>query len=802
MALITSDNQQSNLPQQNHSQVLVKEIRKYLNYWYLIVLSLILSLIVLTSALRYVTNQYESRINIKIVDQTTKETVNISNMLGGGKSGVNLDNEKEGLKSFRLSEKIVRQLNLCTYIYSKGYFKSVEMWDDAPFIVTFTDSVGLVDNRSFSMKININKGGYTRSFLEGTFDQQQFEFGKVYAWNGLNYRIDLKPRLNTAMVSGTSYVVTKITMKEAVESLAGSLDVNPASKQGDVLTIKVIGPIKKKSEDILNALVNEYNKDGMADRQLIYKNTINFVNDRLNYLYNELDSIETGIESYLVNNDMISIDAEAAVTAGKKYGTEERIVALEGQIEMAKYLDKLLRFDGNSRLLPENIGVENANINDIINTYNNVVLERSKLSASAGDNNPAVKQLNARVEELQANAMKSLRNYQAELTLQLQTLQRLQSANNAKFRQVPAKEKALRSIERKQSIKESLYLVLLQKREEAAINLASTTPSVKFLDDATSMIDPISPNRKMLYTIAVLLGLGLPIGFLFLVFKLDTKVRNSDDVTSASPRIPLIAEIPRVAEQKKQVTKHDNSPLAEAFRILRTNINFMLPVDLQGKAPVIMVTSTIKGEGKTFNSRNLSFVYATTNKRVLLIGSDLRNPQLHKYLQEVKSLGGLSDYLHDPEFKWKDHVLEKVLDNTHLDILLSGSVPPNPAELLTNGRFELLLNEAKTMYDYIIVDTAPSLLVTDTMLIAHLADLIVYVTSVKVTEKRLINYSKELKDSGKFNNVAYVLNNVIQPSFSYKYGYKYGYSYNYGYGYGYGQDKDQVKRPWWQFWRK
>jgi capsular exopolysaccharide synthesis family protein len=368
---------------------------------------------------------------------------------------------------------------------------------------------------------------------------------------------------------------------------------------------------------------------------------------------------------------------------------------------------------------------------------------------------------------------------------------------------VPAKEKALRSIERKQSIKESLYLVLLQKREEAAINLASTTPSVKFLDDATSLIDPISPNRKMLYTIAVLLGLGIPIGILFMVFKLDTKVRNSDDVTSASPRIPLIAEIPRVAEQKKQVTKHDNSPLAEAFRMLRTNINFMLPLDLKGQAPVIMVTSTIKGEGKTFCSMNLSFVYATTNKKVLLIGSDLRNPQLHKYLNEVKSLGGLSDYLHDPTFNWKEHVLEKVLDTTHLDILLSGSVPPNPAELLTNGRFELLLNEARELYDYVIVDTAPSLLVTDTMLIAHLADLMVYVTSVRITEKRLINFSKELKDQGKFNNVAYVLNNVVQPSFSYKYGYKYGYSYNYGYGYGYGQDKDQVaKKPWWRFWAK
>ena len=197
----------------------MKEIRKYINYWYLIVLSLIISLILVTSALRYVTNQYESRINIKIVDQTTKETVNISNALSGSKSGVNLDNEKEGLKSYRLSEKIVRQLNLCTYVYSKGYFKSVEMWDDAPFIVEFTDSLPMVDNRSFSMKINVNKGGYTRSIIEGTFDQEQFEFGKIYSWNGLNYRISLKPKLNTAMVSGTSYVITKITMKEAVESL-------------------------------------------------------------------------------------------------------------------------------------------------------------------------------------------------------------------------------------------------------------------------------------------------------------------------------------------------------------------------------------------------------------------------------------------------------------------------------------------------------------------------------------------------------------------------------------------------------
>jgi capsular exopolysaccharide synthesis family protein len=649
----------------------------------------------------------------------------------------------------------------------------------------------VLDETGFDIQVKITEEGYERT--NGALNKKEkisLKFGETDSVSGLHFFLTLKDARESRNLLGQTFTVSRIQKDAAIEGLSDLLQINKTSKDGDIISISIQGTNKDKNEDILNTLVQEYNSDGMADKQIIAQSTISFINDRLFELYDELDSIEYSIEKYLVQNDMVSIESDAEITTTQKYGYQEKINELNNQLQLSFILEKALKSDKKFGLIPDNIGVSNAGVNNLVSAYNSAVLQRNKLAASAGENNPELKFLNAALLEQERNTLKTIANYRSELTLSLNTLNKFQVESNARFKSIPNKGKTLRSIGRKQGIKESLYLLLLQKREEAGITLASTAPSVKLLDYASTRLDPVSPKRLQIFILSILFSIALPIAILFLKFALDNKIHDSDDVTIASPNIPLIAELPKVAEDKRQVKETDNSPLAEAFRMLRTNVNYMLPIDLKGKAPIIMVTSTIKGEGKTFTSMNLAFVYANTNKKVLLIGSDMRNPQLHKYLNIEKEILGLSNFLHDSQTAYKDLIIKNAMGNNCFDVLLAGNIPPNPAELLTNGRLSLLLEDVRKEYDYIIVDTAPSLLVTDTLLIAPLADILLYVCSVKITEKRLMNFSKELKEEGKFNNIAYVLNNVLQPAYAYKYGYRYAYGYNYGYGYGYGADAE------------
>ena len=342
---------------------------------------------------------------------------------------------------------------------------------------------------------------------------------------------------------------------------------------------------------------------------------------------------------------------------------------------------------------------------------------------------------------------------------------------------------------------------MLQKREEASVAKAITTPSLKVVDYAMTNHVPIAPKRGIIYFIALFIGLIIPFGIVYVIFLLDTKIHSKLDLERLSPNIPVVAEIPFIVEENRIITKNDRSVLAESFRILRTNINYLFPLKKAGECPVVYTCSSIKGEGKTFVSLNLALTFASMDKKVLLLGADLRNPQLHKYLKLNKNRVGLSNFLYDITTDWKNLINEKALNNEFLSIVFAGSVPPNPAELLSNGRFEELLNILKKHFDYIIVDTAPTILVTDTLLISQLADITVYVTRADHTDKKLLSYSKGLKEQGKLLNMSYVINNVggekgYGYGYDYKYSYGYTYGYNYGYGYGYGEEDDEnAKKP-------
>ncbi|CAI8242312.1 MAG: Tyrosine-protein kinase YwqD [Flavobacteriaceae bacterium] len=404
------------------------------------------------------------------------------------------------------------------------------------------------------------------------------------------------------------------------------------------------------------------------------------------------------------------------------------------------------------------------------------------LKTSAGASNPQYKVLLRELQDLRKALEISLQVFE----LQLNNKQKALIAKNKTYTntllEIPEKQKYIRNIERQKMIKETLYLFLLERLEEASINNAITETSMQVVEYASSYWDPISMNPKDSYTKAVLYGLAIPLIIIYLMLFFDTKIKSVHDLKTILDPVPNLGELPMIKKDFILSKKDDNSALSEAFRILSSNLNFVLPVQQNKKAHVIVSTSTIKGEGKTFTSVNLAFVEANLGKKVLLIGADLRNPQIHKSIANVHNEKGLSNLLHDAAISRKD-LVQKIEGFDTLDIIPAGPVPPNAPQLLNNGRLQLFVQQAKQDYDLIIIDSAPTLLVTDTFLITPLADVTIFVLRYGYTDKALLNFIKDVDQAGKIKNIVTVLNGITRNN---TYGYGYNYSYNnYGYSYGY-----------------
>ncbi|MDG1426722.1 MAG: polysaccharide biosynthesis tyrosine autokinase, partial [Flavobacteriales bacterium] len=444
--------------------------------------------------------------------------------------------------------------------------------------------------------------------------------------------------------------------------------------------------------------------------------------------------------------------------------------------------------------LPSNIGINSTAINLLIGSYNEKVLEHKRLLQSAGPNNPVTLASNNLINDSRSSIIFSLQTY----INQLSNLKEKQINEFNKFDKqlvsLPLNEKLLRNINRNQETKEALYLFLLQKREEAEVSYAVTEPSIKVVEYAISKSIPLSPKPNLIYLGALLIGLLLPFSVLYIFFMYNTKIQTREDVLEKTKDLNIIAEVPffDVSDtQKIFINPKDRSLVSESFRMLMSNSKYLLEPN---QCSVLTVTSSIKGEGKTLTAINLANAFASLDKKVLLVGCDLRNPQLHKYMGEDKNQEGIVNFLVDSKHNWKDTLLQPFPEFKSLDVILCGVIPPNPLNLINNGNIDVFLEEAKKDYDYIILDSAPTLLVADSQTILEKSDAVIYLTRCNLTEKELLNHVLKLN---KNNNLGVVLNGVGEKNaytygygYGYSYGYKYNYSYNYGYGYGYSEDSN------------
>ncbi|OBX25537.1 capsular exopolysaccharide synthesis family protein [Gelidibacter algens] len=766
----------------DQGELIKYEVRKYLRYWVWFVIGVVIALSIAFLYLRYTNNIYNTSAKIQILNKNKGIELPSSAFIFN-RSTINLENEIEVIKSLRISERVVRNLDLTMAFYEEGNVRTSEI-DRFPFSLTKTiPNDSIISNASFKIAITdkgfeVYRGASEKSIVFPNYSTYSVSHSLPFEMeaNSLNAIKENK---------GKTYIFRLIPVSSAAKAIKGGLGISLLGKSSELLQLSYSGQSKSKSERILNEVMSVFNLDGIVDRQEVSKRTIAFIDERFELLAGELDSIEGKKQDYKQNNNFFTVESDAALGMSQRTASENEVFAIESQILLSNMLVESLNIKNNDyELLPANIGISSANTNELIGTYNALIFERDNYLTSGGENNPMVQTLNEQLKELARNINVSLSSYKAQLQASKNQLETRNTKFSSQVSAIPAKEKIMRSIERQQAIKETLYLFLLQKREEAAINLAITEPSIKVVEYAISSGAPISPNPKNIYLMAFVAGLLVPFGGIYASILLDTKVKGKKDVKLRVDHIPILAELPKIkGTDQVFIDPTARNIQAEAFRILSSNVNYILPAGKESKGKVIYVTSTIKGEGKTYVAMNLSLALSSLNKKVLLIGADLRNPQIHHYTQPEsdKNQPGLSNYLHDVSFNWRDALIKGFLMHTTHDILLAGAIPPNPAHLLTNGRFESLLNAAKEDYDYIIVDTAPTILVTDTLLISEFADATLYLVRAEVTEKNLLDFSKELNDSGRLKNMAYIINGVGASK-------SYGYSYNYGYNYGYGND--------------
>lgn len=773
-----------------------------LRHWPWIILSVILCVGAAYVYLLRTPNVYTRSAEILIKDDAKGQSTGGEEFanLGLFSSNTNIQNEMTNLKSKDLMGEVVKRLGLDINYYINGRFHDVVAYGyDLPVKLSV---IGFPDESSFSMNLSVNKDGNVT--ISDLSEPNKESFAKDFTGK-LNDTISTPMcKMVVAPTHGyregetVSLIVKRVPLSAAIDSYSSRLAVSMANDKSTVVKLTMADQSTQRADEVLNTLIGVYNENWIRDKNQIAVSTSNFINDRLGVIEGELGNVDSDISSYKSANLVPNVEAAASMYMNQSQQTQAQILEVNNQLSMARYIRSYLTADGGyDQLLPANTGLQSANIQSLIGEYNDKVLQRNSLVAKSSEKNPLVLQLDDQLSAQRNAIITTIDNEIVVLNTQLKSLRSSEAQTMSRIASNPTQAKNLLSTERQQKVKESLYLFLLQKREENELSQAFTAYNTRIVNKPGASGVPPTPNRRNILMVAFLIGLAIPFGVTFVKETNNTKVRGRKDVEHLT--VPFLGEIPQCASESKDsdsgkslvVKAGKRDIINEAFRVLRTNVEFMCN-SAEG-TKVIAFTSFNPGSGKSFISVNLAMSIALKNKRVLVVDGDMRHGSTSAYVNSPDK--GLANYLSGAEANVHSLIV-RTADCDTLFVLPVGSMPPNPTELLESPRFAMLLDELKTEYDYIIIDCPPIEVVADAQIIDKYADRTFFIIRAGLLERSMIPELDRLYEDKKYRNMAFILNGTRndQSRYGYSHSYRYGYGYGYGYGYNYGTDKKKKNK--------
>lgn len=703
-------------------------------------------------------------------------------------TSTNVNNEMQSLQSPAVMLDVVKRLHLdISYYTDGGFYKKVLYGQARPYIVFFNN---LRDNESIAFTINPTKNGQVK-LSDFSHDGEDID-GEVTSM--LNDTVDTPvgklviKSMNDSISDEDPVYVSRIGYQDATENYASNLSVSLNDEKSTVINLSFKDVCIQRAEDVLNTVIAIYNENWIKDKNQIAVSTSQFINERLGVIEQELGNVDENISSYKSEHLLPDVQAAASMYMAQSSETNTQILTLNTQLSMARYIrNYLTNATSKNQLLPANSGIESPGIEQQIANYNTAQLRRNDLVANSSEKNPLVVDMDQSLENMRHAIITSIDNHITTLNTQLRSLQQSEQQTTARIAANPTQGKYLLSVERQQKVKEALYLFLLQKREENELSQAFTAYNTRVITPPAGSMIPTSPVKKNIALVAIALGLLIPVVIIFIRENMNTKVRGRKDLESLS--LPFAGEIPldvsgkgkkKVHDAKTIVIRQGNRDIVnEAFRVLRTNLEFMLDGKTGGKASVTLFTSFNPGSGKTFLTMNTAATFALKGKRVLVIDGDLRHGSASAYLGSHYK--GLSDYLGKRETSL-DNLIQENPDCPGFFLLPAGTIPPNPTELLAEPLFKETIERLRDNYDYMFIDCPPIDIVADTQIIEKLADRTIFVVRAGLLERDMLPELQRMYDEKRFKNMALLLNGTEGGGS--RYGYRYGYKYGYKYGYG------------------
>lgn len=779
----TNTNMQGMQGEEKEDLISVMEIATlFIKHWKWIVLGLLLALAVAFVYLRYTTPVYKVASSVVLKEEgrsgpsampgTLEEIAMMSSVS-------NVENELYILKSRSMIRSVINRLDLHTSYIVEGRVKSMDLYTQSPVIVDMaqSDLDRLRETISFEMQMESEEKVHIRGTVAGNaldtiFTQLPAVILTDVGAISFTRRHEIKPDNRLLYVS--------IQHPDAViGTYRGNLEVTQASRQATVINLALNTPYREKGRDFINTLIEVYNNEAIEDKNQEARNTQLFIEERIAIIDQELSTAEQNVEQYKQEEGLTDLqtDLQRDMQMGSQY--EQRLVEVETQLNVVGSLNSYLDNPANSnKTIPSNIGVQDPTLSATTSEYNRLLLERERLSQSMTDDNPAMKRLNEQISGLRESIGASINSVQQGLQIQRREARNQANLFGGRVSAVPTQEREFMELSREQQIKASLFLMLLQKREENALALAAYANKAKVLDEAASE-GMVAPRRMIILLAALMLGLLIPMGIIYLADMLQYRIRTRGDVDRVS-KVPILSEVPKHPEEENiAVMENETRPIDEAFRMLRTNLLLTLGADNK----VVTCTSTVSGEGKTFIALNTAISLSLLNKRVLLVGLDLRIPRLREYMN-LETRDGITSYLSGFE-KDLDRLIVPSGITENLFVLPSGAIPPNPAELMSRPTLDAAFARLREEFDYIIVDSAPVSQVTDTQILNRVSDATVYVCRANYSSKGNLRFANDMMAQNRLKNMVLVVNDVDE------FHHAYGYGYGRGYGYGY---KDKKKK--------